>query len=252
MLDLQKASLMKRASAWLLDLILLATLACGFGLVLSSLLGYDAYIDTMSACYEKYEQQYGVDFDITAEDFEKLPLEKQELYRQAEESLNADVEAARAYNMIINLSLVIVSVSVLLSYLSLEFLVPLIFGNGQTVGKKVFGIALMRIDGVKLSTLSLFVRTVLGKYTVETMIPLLILMMMLLGTIGVVGPLVIFVLLVAQIAMLLITKTHSAIHDQMAATVAVDMSSQRIFETPEALMAYKKELHAQHVKDQTY
>lgn len=250
--DLQKASLLKRVSALLLDVILLATLACGFGMVLSSVLSYDSYTDDLRACYEKYEQMYGVHFDITAEEFEALPEEKQLLYQQADEALQSDEEALRAYNMVINLSLVIVSVSILLSFLVLEFGVPLLIGNGQTVGKKVFGIALMRIDGVRLSTFSLFVRTVLGKYTIETMIPVLILMMMLIGTIGIVGPLVLLAILVLQVVMMAVSKTNATIHDQMAATVAVDLNSQMIFDSPEALMAYKQQTHAEKVKEQTY
>lgn len=250
--DLQKASLLKRASAWLLDIILLVTLACGFGMVLSTVLGYDTYTDTLNACYDKYEQMYDINFSIALEDFEKLTPQEQELYQQAEAALQQDQEALVAYNMVINLSLVIVSASILLSYLGLEFVVPLLLKNGQTVGKKVFGIALMRVDGVRMSTLSLFVRTVLGKYTVETMIPVLILMMMLLGTIGIIGPIVLLAILVLQIAMMVISKTNATIHDQMAATVAVDLSSQMIFDSPEALMAYKQELHAEKVKNQTY
>ena len=60
--DLQKASLLKRASAWLLDVILLAVLACGFGMVLSSVTNYDLYIDALEAGYEKYETEYNIDF----------------------------------------------------------------------------------------------------------------------------------------------------------------------------------------------
>ena len=243
MFDLQKASLTKRVSALLLDLILLATLACGFGALLSAALNYDSCTDALNACYEKYEQLYGVDFDITAEEFETLSQEKQLLYQQADEALQSDEDALRAYNMVINLSLVIVSISILLGYLALEFAVPLLFGNGQTVGKKVFGIALMRVDGVRLTTLALFVRTVLGKYAIETMIPVLIIMMMLLGTIGIVGPLVLLAIIALQIILMAVSKTNATIHDQMAATVAVDLSSQMIFDSQEALVAYKQKIH---------
>ena len=246
--DLQKASVLKRASAWLLDAILLLVLACGFGMVLSSVLNFDHYTDTLNACYEKYEKEY----DIDCEDYSNLTEEEQARYDAADAALQKDEEAQKAYNMVVYLSLTILTFSILLSYLALEFGVPLLFGNGQTVGKKVFGIALMRIDGVKLSVLSLFVRSILGKFTIETMIPVLIFMMMLLGAIGVVGPLVLFAILVLQIALVVVTKTNSAIHDQMAATVAVDLSSQMIFDSPEALMDYKKRIHAEQVKRETY
>ena len=55
--------------------------------------------------------------------------------------------------------------------------VPLKLGNGQTIGKKVFGIGVMRVDGVQLTTIQLFIRTILGKFTLETMIPVYIVLM---------------------------------------------------------------------------
>ena len=129
---------------------------------------------------------------------------------------------------------------------------PLLFGNGQTIGKKVFGIGLMRVDGVKVTSFALFVRTVLGKYTIETMIPVLMAMMIFIGLIGILGPAIVLGLLILQIALIVTSKTNSALHDHMAATVAVDLASQMIFNTPEDLMEYKKQVHAEQVKKQTY
>lgn len=246
--DLQKASLLKRASAWLLDIILLVVLACGIGMLLSGVLNYNSYIESLNACYEKYEREYEIDF----EKYDELTDAEKERYEQANQALQKDEEAVRIYNTLINLSLVLISCSVLLSVLALEFGVPLLFGNGQTIGKKIFGIGLMREDGVKITTFALFVRSVLGKYTIETMIPLLVLLMMLLGVIGVIGPTILLALLLLQAALILTSKTHAAIHDRMAATVAVDLSSQMIFESPEALIAYKKQLHAEEVKNRAY
>lgn len=246
--DLQKASPLKRASAWLLDIILLVILACGIGMVLSAALNYDQHSQTLAACYEKYEKEFGIDFDVYSE----LTEEEQARYEAANAALQKDQEAMLAYSKVVNLSLTIVSLSILASYLTLEFGVPLLFGNGQTVGKKVFGIGLMRVDGVKVTPFALFVRTVLGKYTIETMIPVLMAMMIFIGLIGILGPAIILGLLILQIALIVTSKTNSALHDHMAATVAVDLASQMIFNTPEDLMEYKKQVHAEQVKKQTY
>ena len=246
--DLQKASLLKRGSAFLLDLILLVVLATGFGLLLSSILNFDYYYDTLESCYQQYEKEYDIDF----EDYTDLTPEEQERYNAANEALQKDEEALKTYSMVVNLSLIIVSCSILLAYLALELGVPLLLDNGQTLGKKVFGIGLMRIDGVKMTTFALFVRTVLGKYTIGTMIPVLVAMMMLLGLIGIVGPLILLFLLVLQVVLMVTSKTNSTIHDHMAATVAVDLSSQMIFKTPEDLMAYKKQVHEEKVRQQGY
>lgn len=250
--DLQKASLLKRASAWLLDMILLCILVVGVASLMSGLLKYDSYYDTLNACKEKYEAQYGVSFEITEEDYKAKSPEEQAIYDEALAAMNADEDALKAYNMLINLSLVIVTISVLAACLVLEFAVPLLFGNGQTVGKKVFAIGVMKTSGVKVNTVSLFVRTVLGKFTIETMIPLLIVIMMLWGVIGIVGPMVILTIGIIQIIMMITSKTNSPIHDALAQTVAVDIQSQLIFGDEAQLWEYKKRAHEDMVRRQSY
>ena len=62
--DLQKASFLKRASAFLFDGILIGVLAVGFGFLLSLLLNYDGSYARLSGLYDKYEQKYRISFDI--------------------------------------------------------------------------------------------------------------------------------------------------------------------------------------------
>ena len=167
-------------------------------------------------------------------------------------AFSQDADANYNYNMVISLSMVIVSLSVLLAYLGLEFAVPLLFGNGQTVGKKIFGIALMKQNGVKVNAVTLFVRTVLGKFTFETMIPLLLILMMFIGMIGIVGPLVILGILLVELVLMISSKTNATIHDKLAQTVAVDMSSQMIFGSELEMIAYKQRRHEEMVRQQPY
>jgi uncharacterized RDD family membrane protein YckC len=250
--DLQKASMLKRLSAFILDFILLVVLITGFAWSLSAALNYDHYSNTLQDCYGRYEQEYGIDIDITAEEFNSLSKEEQQKYYDANKALGADKEAQYAYNMLINLTLVITSLSVLLGYLALEFLVPMLFGNGQTVGKKVFAIAVMRTHGVKVNGICLFIRTILGKCAIETMIPLFILIMMFFGTIDIFSLAILAILVIAQLATIVVTPTNSALHDKLADTVAVDMSSQLIFESDLARTAYQKKIAAEKASKQSY
>ena len=236
--DLQKANMWKRISAYLFDIILIAIAVVGFALLLSTLLGYDGYTDRLSAIYETYASAYDVDFDLTSAEYAALPAETVQRYNEALEALSADAEISYVYSMLINLTLIIITFSFLLAYLLFDFLIPLLFGNGQTLGKKVFGIGVMRVDGVRLSPMLLFVRTVLGKYTVETMIPVLIVIMLYFQVIGVFGTVVIALLLAVQLVLLTATKTNSLLHDILAQTVTVDMASQMIFENREEMLAY--------------
>ena len=289
MLDLQKASMLKRISAFILDVILLAVAITGFAFFLSATTGFDFYDAKLKAISTSCDKEYGVEksfeeFNTMKPDekaeriekykaaFEALTDEEKTAYKETykaeneaeyeaarkaafdayNEIISTDADANHAYVMVINLTLVITSISILFGYLLLEFAVPLMFKNGQTIGKKIFGIALMRNDGVKINTVMLFVRTVLGKYTIETMIPVLIIIMTFFGSAGIVGLAVLLLIGVLELVMLCITKTRSCIHDLLAYTVAVDMQSQMIFESPEALLEYKKKLHADVVADSDY
>lgn len=250
--DLQKANMWKRISAWLFDMIMLSILIVGAASLLSGLLHYDSYSQTMDDSYAKYESDYGITFEITEEEYNAMSAEETARYDAAYEALIADQDAMYAYNMLVNLTLLITSLSILIAYAVLEFIVPLIFGNGQTLGKKIFGVAVMRTDSVKITTVQLFIRTFLGKYTVETMIPALIVIMLMFNAIGVVGTFILGLILLLQVIFLIATKTNSAIHDMLAGTVTVDFSSQMIFPDTDALLAYKKKIAAEEAERKEY
>lgn len=250
--DLQKASLGKRLPAWMLDVILLVVLVTAVAALLAFAFGYDGYVQQLQAAYEKYETLYGIDFGLSQEAAAALSEEQAEVYQQAFDAMNEDEEAVHAYSMVLSLALVILSLSILVPYVLLEFLVPLWFKNGQTIGKKIFGIALMRTDGVRVTTFMMFVRTILGKYTLETMVPVLIITMMLFGVVGMEGTLVLAILLFVQLGLLIANRTRSVIHDLFACTVAVDMASQMMFDTPEALLEYQKRIQAEEAANSDY
>lgn len=250
--DLQKASFWKRISAWLFDGILTSILAVGLALVLSMLLGYDTYDRSVEDAYARYEAQYGITFDISQETYLEMSDEDRAQYDAAYAALTADEEAMYAYNMMLNLSLVILSLGILAAILIWDFLVPLFLGNGQTLGKKIFSIGLVRNDGVQVNTMQLFTRTLLGKFTIETMIPVYILVMLFWGIMDVTGTMILAALLVAQCCILGFSRTNALIHDLLAGTVVVDISSQMIFRTTEDLIAYKKKIHAEMVSRRDY
>ena len=249
--SLQKASIWKRAAAWLLDAILVCILATGFGFLLSSLLDYDSYNRTLNDGYSHYEELYGVSFEISYEEHEALSSDARQNWDNAYNALIGDEDVMYAYSMVINLTMIIVTIGILLGVLVLEFAVPLFLGNGQTLGKKMFGICLMRTDGVRINSLQLLTRTLLGKYTVETMIPVFTVLMLYLRGAGI-GIVILGALAIAQLVCLCVTRTNSALHDLMAGTVAVDKLSQQIFESQAQLIEHQKKLAAEKAARQTY
>lgn len=260
--DLQKASMWKRISAFLCDLILFCIVAVGMVLLLSAILGIDAQQNKMIEICDQYAQDYklsefmtkeeldgALSIALTAERYNVLTETQQATFNQASEALFKNEDYLYAYGMVNQLILLVLTFSILITYLILEFAVPLLFKNGQTVGKKIFGVAVMRMDGVKVSPGILLIRTALGKYAVETMIPVFVLLSLLLGTASIITVILLLLLIIAQIALLIFTQANTPLHDMLAGTVTVDFASQMIFDSPEELLEYKKKLHAESVAE---
>ena len=74
--DLQKASLLKRVSAWILDMILLLVLVTGLATVFSAVLDFDSYTQAVAERQSHYESQYAVQIELTQEEYEKLTPEQ--------------------------------------------------------------------------------------------------------------------------------------------------------------------------------
>lgn len=249
MYDIQKASMGKRISAFLFDIIIFSIIAVGVATVFSAIFGYgkiyDEFDGFLNEYQEKYEEEYGIDFDISESDYEALSEEDKAKYDEANEAIFKEEDLQRTYSLLVNLSIVMVSLSVLVAILVVELAIPLIFKNGQTLGKKIFGIALVRSDSVKVTPLFLFIRSVLGKFTIETMAPIMIIFMIFFADAGIFGTISIVLLLVCNLIAMIATQNHSLIHDLLANTVVVDMATQMIFDTPEEMMEYKKRVHAE-------
>jgi uncharacterized RDD family membrane protein YckC len=179
-----------------------------------------------------------------------MTTEEKANYDAAYKALIADEEVLYVYNMVVNLSLLVTTLGILIAFLALEFIVPLLLKNGQTIGKKCFSLGVVRIDGVKVNSMQMFARTLLGKYAIETMVPVFIVLMLLWGSMDITGTIVILGLLVTQVICVAVGRNRATIHDRLAGTVVVDIASQKIFESTEDLIAYTKRIHAEQVKHQ--
>lgn len=247
--DFQKASILKRFAAGTFDFIMIVCLVTVLALGLSALLGYNGYMGQWESIYERYSQEYGIKIDMTSAEYAELSEAEQaaflEKYEAANKAIQKDEEASRVFSMLVSLSLTIVSVSVLLGYLIWEFAIPLLFGNGQTIGKKAFSLALMRTDSVKVTPFMMFARAILGKCAIETLPLALVAVMLMLNVSCGFGILFVGLILLTQVILLISTRTNSLLHDMLACTVVVDMASQRIFDSPEARMEYIKRISAE-------
>lgn len=251
-MDLQKANMWKRFAAWLLDSMLLLVMAVGFIAALSSLLGYDTHNVALQNAYADYEDRYSVQFNLTQDEYAALSETELEAYQQAYEALIADETVLYEYSMVVNLSLAITTVGILLGILCTDFVIPLLLKNGQTLGKKAFGLGVVRPDSLRITALQMFVRTLLGKYTVETMIPVYIALTLIWGTLNMTGLIICCALLLGQVICICVTRNRCAIHDQMAGTVVVDLASQKVFQSSQELIDYTNRIQAERAQRQDY
>lgn len=241
--DLQKGSLLKRASAFLLDGILLVILITGFAFAFSAIFRYNHYVDIYTAALDRYSEQFNIDLSNVPEE-SSLTEEEKAVYYDAWDAMNEDTEMIKAFNMMIAIIVMELSFSIIISYMLLEFMIPMILKNGQTVGKKIFGLGVMRTNGVRVRGVSLFIRTFLGKCVIETMVPAMIVAMVLFSasgimpSVGMFGPIVIVCLFVAQVILVFWTKKHMMIHDLLSDCIVVDLGSQMIFDSEQARIDY--------------
>lgn len=281
MFELRKIGIIRRASALLLDAILLAVLATGFMFLISLMCNYKeeerlslqyyaewedyrkTYVGYVAAycdyTYEETEDDYVITRNGEQSSLNEL-MQSLADNKDGSETMQAAYAAYTAlppaeevnwqYRYVYNLLFMMTSIGVLLSYIILEFILPVIFKNGQTIGKKVFGCCLVRPNCVKITTLALFARTILGKYAIETMFPILLVFLFLFNGIGILAIILLAALVLLNIILFIALKNRTPLHDVLAGTVVADMRLQMIFQSDEEL-AEKKALKEKEVVVQT-
>ena len=139
-ISIQKANFWKRISAYLFDFILAAILTVGFGAILSATINYNSHLDRYKEIQQYYVEKYDLNPDLSDEEYSKLTDEQKQPYIDADKELRSDPEANKEMMLILSLSLVIVSCSLLLATAVIHVVVPIIFKNGQTLGKRYSGL----------------------------------------------------------------------------------------------------------------
>ncbi len=271
MFELKRIGIIRRASAWLLDAILLSVLVTGFMWVISLICRFGEAQDLANEYYAAWED-YRKEYIPGVAEFYGFTYEETEdggytIQKDGEEKTLADVIAAlteseggdeataeayqkyrelppaeevnRQYSYVHNLLFLCISLGLFLSYMILEFILPLILKNGQTVGKKVFGICLVRPDCVKIAPIALFARTLIGKFAIETMFPILLVFLFFYARMGLLSVILLAALAILNIVLFFATKNRTPIHDVLAYTVAADIKTQMIYSSQEELAEKK-------------
>ncbi len=273
MFELKKMGIVRRASAWLLDAILVAVLATGFMFLISLICNYGAqeklstkyfnewegfrkeYVSEVASYYGfTYKENENGSYEITKDGkpstlgavIEKLDESNGEDSGTAEayakyKALTPVEKVNAQYQLVYSLLFMMISLGTFLSFLVLEFIIPIILKNGQTVGKKVFGIGVVRYDCVKITNIQLFTRTIVGKYAIDTMFPFMLAFLFFFGGLGVIAIILFVAIIFLNLLALFATKNNTPIHDLIAGTVVVDLNLQIVYNSQEEFIEKKAE-----------
>ena len=213
---------------------------------IKALYGENAFLMKPIVYLQSFEEKYETDLTISADDTPKSELKNwYKAYDKCNKVLAKDLSYGDRMMKIIAFTLLMTSLGILLSMVVLEFVVPLLFKNGQTIGKKVFGIAVVHQNGVRVNTITMFIRTFLGKYAVETMVPVLLILMLFTGN-ALTSVIVIALLIIFELVLFIWKKdTRPFIHDVFAKTVCVDFASQMIFENEAEMAEFRRNTYAE-------
>ncbi len=235
---IQKANFWKRISAYMLDVVLTFVLSLAIMIGINSLLKIDNYLDKIDAYRIQYAQEVGVDLEISKEEYNKLSKDDQAAYEEkvklVNEKMSKDKEVVKLNAQTMSLLLLSVSLSMFFSILLLYFFLPLLLKQGRTLGKKLFGLAVIRSNCVKISPVVLFIRSMIGLFAIETIFPFFLI------TIGKLGVIVFVLFMAMQIFVMIRSDTNSCVHDLLTDTVVVDMASQTIYDSNEDLLKAQK------------
>jgi uncharacterized RDD family membrane protein YckC len=238
MIDLQKASYAKRLFAFLADLIAASILTAGVYLLLSAVFNTDRFMEEYGRIIAGYEAEYGVTFDLTEEQYAALGQEEKDHYRAAVDAANADPDANAAAMSYYKSVFAIFAGGIIISAAVLGFAVPLALGDGRTLGKRLFGLGVMRLGFTRVTPAVLIARNVVGKGVMELLLPAMLLFSAVTGVTGVFGLAALGLFLAAEAVSIAVTYERRPLHDVLAGTAVVDWDSQLIFPDAEARDAY--------------
>lgn len=113
------------------------------------------------------------------------------------------------------------SLGIFISFLLSEVLVPLLLGRGETIGKKIFSLFLIRLDEKRVGGGTLILRALGGKYLMESL-PVVFLSLHAFFSCSGVCLLIAFLLVILNVSLTVFSKNHRALHDIISGTVVVE------------------------------
>lgn len=220
-----QAKLIHRIAAFILDAILFVVLFTGVLYFASLISKYNHHYQNLHDEYIKIGYEIVVDDEGNTRYIDETDIN----FNEVKEKYNASEIIKQEETFINSFALNAPMISILLSLLILEIIIPSIFRNGQTIGMKCFHIGLLANTNLAIKPVQVFIRGLFGKIVILSLITYMGLFYAFFNPAGgLLGLLIVLVVVIGNTSLLIFTKKHVGIQDIIAQTYPVD-SSQTIF-----------------------
>lgn len=211
----------RRFGAFIVDLCLVIVVTVLIALPLRGISGYATTSDSMNAIFDRIASKHGVDINMTNQQYNALPDEEKLAVDAALLEISEDEEAAELYTKTVRLLMIVVFSSLLVSVVLLELVLPLVFKNGQTIGKKLMRLKVERRDETPLNFVTMLLRSITGKFFIDYALPVFFFLSFVYANAGRTPLTGLLMLELGQIVCIVATKERRAIHDVIAGTRVV-------------------------------
>ena len=208
----------RRFGALIVDLCLVIFLTVMIALPLRGVSGYTAASEKMDEIFNSIASQHGVDINITNQQYNALSEEEKLAVDAALKDISENVEAAELYSKTVKLTMIVTFSSLLVAVVILDLVLPLIFKNGQTIGKKLMRLEVRRRDGAPVNFVTLLLRSISGKFFIDYGLPVFFFFSVLYANAGRTPLVGLLLLATAQIVSIAVTSDRRALHDILAGT----------------------------------
>ena len=213
--------LYKRIVALLVDFIVCINFFALFQLLISPVIEKTFNYQKVLVAYQEKLVEYGIGYYEYNDDNTKVYINyeigeeenmiTQDEYDEAKENFENDEEALKSAKKLNTISMVGTSIELLLAIIPNYLLFPLIFKNGQTLGKKLMKIAIVGKNGYQIKFINLLMRNIVGLYLFDLLVSYIVMFSYNI-------PIIIMLSLIGALC----TKGKRTIHDLIAGTYIVD------------------------------
>lgn len=265
--EIKQAKISKRIYAFLIDLLIFIVIFSASMFLLNTYskdyndskkiydekcLEYNLVVEKTNEDGEKYTISWSVyDFMLSSfsspgchadkfEDIKEISDSCQKEYNdflaKQSEAFKNDEVAFSAYNAIVKYRIGFYAFSSFLALLIINIVFPLIFKNGQTLGKKVFELGLVSKKGIKVSFANIGLRFLIGIFAFEVFPFMLYLAVSNVFSIGLFLGMALFFV---NFCLFIFTKNHTMVHDYVGGTIVVDLHTTIVFNSIEEMNRIK-------------